>query len=134
MKRTRLSPVSKKTAKRLDECRDFRRELVAWVRHCEICGHDPERVERGGVRWMLCCHEIARGPLRLKALDQRYALLILCYRCHMARVHGDELWLEARQLAVLKKSRPEDYDLAAYNKLVGYGPKRITEADVGKWA
>jgi hypothetical protein len=36
------------------------------------------------------------------------------------------------QLAVLKKRRPADYDLAAYNRLIGLGPNRITEEDVSR--
>ncbi len=74
-----------------------------------------------------------RGPLRQKSTGKRFASLVLCYPCHMQRVHGNEDWPEARQLAVLKRSRPEDLDLPAYNKLKGYGPQRITESDLNKW-
>jgi len=122
--------ISKKTAARYDECRDFRRELVAEVGHCELCQHDPERVPPGQIRWSLQVHEIARGPLRQLAMDKRFAVLVLCFNCHFNRIHGNEHWPEARQLAVLKRSRPTDYNLKAYNELVGYGPERITDADV----
>lgn len=118
--------VSKKTAARNAECRDFRRNLVREVGRCELCD-DPRRRKRKGD---LCVHEIARGCHRSKALDKRFAVLVLCPRCHMQRIHGNETWPETRQLAILRKSRPCDYDLAAYNELVGYGPNRITEEEV----
>lgn len=81
----------------------------------------------------LCCHEIACGPHRQKALDKPFALLVLCWGCNEYAVTAKREWPEARQLAVLRARRPKDYDLPAYNALVGYGPDRITEEDVGKW-
>ena len=121
---------SKKTAARERECREFRRALVAEVGRCELCGHmgwvvpSTSAHKRG-----LCCHEIARGIHRQKALDQRCAILVVCPICH------DELdgWPEERQLAVLKRSRPANVDLAAYNALIGWGESRITAADVDAW-
>ncbi len=133
MKRTRLRRQSTKTRKRNRECREFRQELVAWVRHCEVCGHDPTRVQSGGVAWSLVCHEIARGPTRLSALDQSYAVLVVCFNCHQEIHFGKEPFPEAKQLACLKLSRPQDYDLQAYNALKGRGPNRITEEDVEEW-
>lgn len=124
---------TQKRRNRNDAVRETRRNLVREVGRCEICGHDPARVKPGNVAWALHVHEIARGPNREKALDQRYAVLVLCWRCHVERVHGDEDWPEARQLAVLKRRRPEDYDLAAYNTLIGRGPYRITEEGVAQW-
>ncbi len=100
-----------------------------WVRHCEICSHAPERSE-WKIRGKLCCHEISNGPLRQKSLDKAYAILVLCGDCNEDEVEDKAKWPQARQLAVLKKSRPDDYDLAAFNALVGYGPDRITESDV----
>ena len=125
-----MRPMSKKTAARTDECRPFREQLVLEVGRCEICGHDPSRVLSGDVAWALHVHEIARGPHRQKALDARYAVLVLCWHCHMERVHGNEDWPEARQLAVLRRSRPQDYDLVSYNALIGRGKNRITEEDI----
>jgi hypothetical protein len=122
--------TSKKTAARQRQCKALRKELIAEVGRCEICGHDPQRQLCGSVQWDLCVHEIARGAHRQKALDKRYAVLVLCWACHTMRIHGTEHWPEARQLAVLKRSRPDDYDLAAYNALIGYGQNRITEDDV----
>jgi hypothetical protein len=120
---------SKKTATRERECREFRLALVEEVARCEICGHRPDPTAPGYIRWRLFCHEIARGPSRQKALDKRFAILVLCPVCH-DEVDG---WPEAKQLAALKRSRPADLDLAAYNKLIGRGPNRIAQADVDAW-
>ena len=122
--------ISKKTAVRIAEATEFRRALVSEVQHCEICGHAPGRVGPGRVAWALHVHEIARGKHRNKALDKRFAVLVVCFRCHMEQLDSREQWPEARQLAVLKRSRPADYNLEAYNELVGHGSERITEADV----
>lgn len=112
----------------------FRENLKTTVGRCEICGKDHYRYVPGCQSFRLDVHEIARGVNREKALDKPYALLVLCAACHIQRIHGNEDWPEARQLAVLKRSRPGDYDLAKYNALVGYGPQRITEEDVDVWA
>ena len=100
-----------------------------------ICGHSPEHPSRVRPREcsQLCCHEIANGPFRQKALDQHYAILVLCSWCNGYEVEDMARWPEARQLALLRRMSPEDYDLAAYNALIGRGPNRITEEDVDKW-
>ena len=97
-----------------------------------ICGHSPSRPHRDKPREcsLLCCHEIANGPSRQKALDQPYALLVLCWACNGYEVTNKARWPESRQIALLKYKSPEAYDLAAYNKLIGYGPDRITEDDL----
>ncbi len=133
MKRTRLRRQSKKHAARAAECRDMRKALVAEVGHCELCGHDPRRVRPGAIAWALDAHEISRGPNRLKALDQRYCLLVVCRLCHMERLSSAAEWPEARQLSALKRSRPEDYNLAGYNGIVGRGLNRITQEEVDAW-
>lgn len=81
----------------------------------------------------LCCHEIACGPHRQKALDKPFAILVLCWFCNGEVVTDKARWPEARQLAVLKRKSPGDYDLAAYNLLRARNPNRITETDVDKW-
>ncbi|HDY64795.1 MAG TPA: hypothetical protein ENH84_01005 [Phycisphaerae bacterium] len=79
----------------------------------------------------LCCHEIACGTHRQKALDKPYALLVLCWWCNGYVVTDKGAWPEARQLALLKRRSPEDYDLVAYNLLVNpRAPNRITEKEV----
>jgi len=127
--------VSEKTAARIAEAREFRRDLVREVGHCEICGHDPRRVRPGKVRWSLCCHEILNGPLRMKCLDKRHSLLVLCWHCNSERVTDKKAWPEARQLAALRRSRPQDYDLAAHLRLKNpNAPAAITQAEVDAWS
>ena len=133
MKRTRLRRVSKKTAARFRACKPFRDRLIQEVGRCEICGHDPRRVRLGDIAWTLSVHEIANGADRQKALDKRYAVLVVCYRCHDERMNDGKTWPKARQLAALKRSRPQDYDLVAYRELVGLKPSAITEADVDRY-
>lgn len=122
--------VSKKRAKRNADVQACRLALKFRVDRCECCGYVP---------WLhhnsrrLDVHEIARGPNRDKALDQPYACLCVCSVCHDGPIASRAQWPEARQLAALKRSRPADYDLAAYNALVGRGPQRVTEEDVAKW-
>lgn len=126
MKRSRLRPRSRKFTKRARECQAGRAALVAEVGRCEIC-HVPLRLA------VLNVHEIANGPNRQKALDKRYATLVTCWVCNSDKLTDKSEWPESRQLAALKRSRPRDYDLAAYNALVGKGPERITEDDVTQW-
>ena len=124
---------SRKAKARAAETRDFRRELILEVGRCELCGHDPARFGNGAISWILACHEIARGNSRQDALDKPYAILVVCRYCHSEHLGNKGEWPQARQLAALKRSRPRDYDLAAFNELVGRGPNRITEKDVEQW-
>lgn len=98
-----------------------------------ICGHSPAN------RWRdkpaecsrLCCHEIANGPNRQKAIDKPYAILVLCWHCNGEEVENKAAWPEARQLALLQDRSPNDYDLAAYNYLMNpQAPNRITQEEV----
>jgi len=116
---------SKKTAARERACRPFCTQFRSDVDYCELCGN--KFTSYGYRRFEQ--HEIAGGPLREKARDKRYAILGLCYDCHR-RITNETGWPRARQLAILKRSRPTDYDLAAFNALVGFGKHRITEEDV----
>ncbi len=126
--------ISKKTADRETEARPFREQLKLEIGHCEICHHNPKEVQPGQVAWALHVHEIARGAHRLKALDKRFAVLVLCYPCHIDGVHGIGYWPEARQLAALMKSRDHDYNLIAYNRLINPdAPRRVTQTEVDVW-
>ncbi len=126
--------ISKNKARRDAECRPFREQLKREVGHCEICGHDPTRVKWGDIAWRLGVHEIARGPFRDRAQDKPYAVLVVCYRCHTERLSSAAEWPKARQLAALRRSRPEHHDLKAFNSLIDWGPDRISEEDVTAWA
>ena len=125
---------SKKAAARAAECREFRRAMVALIGRCEVCPYDPRTVRPGAIRWELCCHEILNGPLRQRCLDKPHSLLVCCWRCNSDVLTNKAAWPEARQLAVLRKSRPADYDLRAHNMLANpNAPYRITQAEVDAW-
>ena len=112
--------VSKIARKRQSSAAGFRKELIASVGKCESCG----------TRRQLCCHEIAGGPDRQKALDKAYALLVLCWPCNQS-MEIRSVWPQARQLALMKASRPEQFDLVAFNYLVNpRAPNRITADEV----
>lgn len=132
MKRTRLRRQSKKHAATERVAATLKAELMDKVGRCEICGHDPARVGWGGVAWRMDLHEIARGCHRAMARGKRFSSLLVCYPCHEDLGSAVE-WPESRQLAALRRSRPADYDLAAYIALVGRGPVRITEEEVDAW-
>lgn len=120
---------------RMAAARPIRMGLISKHRQCMICGHSPARPWRTKPREcsQLCCHEIACGAHRQKALDEPYAILVLCWWCNGMIVTDKAAWPEARQLALLQRKSPEDYDLAAYNQLIGRGPERITQEDVDQW-
>jgi len=107
-----------------------RTALKARVGRCEVCGR-PRNVRD------LAAHEIgrARGGVRQKALDQLYALLVVC-RCPDFATGCDchrltQAEPEARQLARLSLSRPEDYDLPAFLALTRpNAPLRILPAEI----
>ena len=125
-----MSRQSEKTAAKNRAGLALREQLIEEVGHCELCGHGPSGHHRGEyIMWAMELHHLIRG-LRP---NERYAVLLLCWSCHHLRIHGNEDWPDARQLAALKASRPRDDNLAEYNKLKGRGPKRITEQDVDDW-
>jgi hypothetical protein len=83
----------------------------------------------------LCCHEIANGPNRQKALDKPYAILVLCWHCNGTAVEDKAKWPQARQLALLQRVAPEHYNLPAFNALVNpRAPNRITQSEVDEWS
>lgn len=125
--------VSAKRQRRMREAKPIRDELIEKVGECEICGTSLSQPRRGMPMELsqLCCHEIANGPLREKALDQPYALLVLCWYCNGHEVVNKGEWPESRQLAVLAGSRPEDFDLEAFCYLMNpNAPNRVTLAEV----
>lgn len=120
----------------MDEVRGIRRALIEAHPSCMICGHSPRRPWRDKPREcsQLCCHEIANGNNRDKALDKPYAILVLCSYCNCHSVTDKSVWPESRQLAVLQQRSPSNYDLQAYNALVNpRAPMRIEESEVTTW-
>jgi hypothetical protein len=82
----------------------------------------------------LVVHEVAGGACRALSLDKPYACLVLCAYCNLYEVEDKRKWPQARQLAVLMRKSPEDYDLAAFNYLVNpNAPNRITQEEVDAW-
>ena len=124
---------SDKRRARMAEVRPIRQALIEKVGECELCGESPKNPSRGRPLELsqLCCHEIANGPHRNKALDKPYAILVLCWYCNGHEVTDKKKWPEAKQLALLGLSRPEDFDLQAFCELINpNAPNRVTYSEV----
>jgi hypothetical protein len=65
----------------------------------------------------LAVHEIASGTHRQKALDKPYAVLVLCWECNSGSFQDRAQWPESKQLALLARRRPKDFNLQAYLEL-----------------
>lgn len=115
--------------RRAAEAKPVRMQFIVEVDRCELCGRHRFS---GRYRTPLFVHEIARGFARQAALDQRCAILCLCGTCH-DRIHNETGWTYARQLSLLRKSRPADFDLAAFCRLIRRAPGAITEEEVNEW-
>ncbi|MEM1225968.1 MAG: hypothetical protein AAGJ40_09725 [Planctomycetota bacterium] len=133
LKRTRIKPQSERTRDREAEARPWRQQRVKDYGKCWICGTCPEKpIHPIADHNRICVHEIANvGGMRQRAMDKPFATLVLCWKCNLD-VEGPE-WPEVRQLALLQSKVPEDYDLVAYNELVGFGPNRIEQWEVDEW-
>jgi hypothetical protein len=122
-------------SKREAEAKPFRVQLVEVVGQCENCGCSPiNRQGRMPELTRLAVHEIASGVHRQKALDKPYAVLVLCWQCNSGPFQNRGEWPESRQLALLARRRPRDFDLAAYLELTSpKAPKRIEIHEVLAW-
>ena len=121
--------------KREAEARPFREKLVAEAGQCENCGCSPER-RHGRMPELvaLAVHEIASGPDRQKALDKPYAVLVLCWECNSGPFQNRGEWPESRQLALLARRRPKDFNLTAYLELTSpRAMRRIEIHEVLQW-
>lgn len=117
-----MRPVSKKRQELMKKVKPIRDALRAEVGCCEICGCS---------RGTLDVHEIARGVHRAASLDKPFALLIVCRACHDEKLSQPAEWPEARQLAILAKSRPAQFSLTAYLELTSpRAMQRIAIAEV----
>lgn len=82
----------------------------------------------------LAVHEIASGVYRQKALDKPYAVLVLCWECNSGPFQNRAEWPESRQLALLARRRPRDFNLTAYLELTSpKAIKRIEIHEVMEW-
>lgn len=118
-----MKRMSDKARKRYDEARPIREALRSEVHGCEICGYvGPFDI-----------HEVCRGVNRSKALDKRFALLVVCRRCH-EELGSASQWPQARQLAVLAECRLFDFDLKSYLELTSpRALNRITLEEVQEY-
>lgn len=118
-----MKRISDKARRRYAEAKPIREALRSEVQRCEVSGAvGPFDV-----------HEICRGVNRSKALDKRFALLVVCRAAH-EELGSASKWPEARQLAVLAERRLFDFDLKAYLELTSpKAPKRITLEEVQKY-
>lgn len=118
---SRIEKVKKKSdirKNRESEAKPFRKQLIANVGQCENCGCSPSnRQDRMPKLAKLDVHEISCGSHRQKSLDKPFAVLVLCWQCNSGPFHDRGQWPESRQLALLAKKRPKDFDLTAYLEL-----------------
>jgi|LakMenEpi03Aug12_release.lakeMendotaPanAssembly.Ray.scaffolds.fasta_scaffold01111_32 excisionase family DNA binding protein len=116
-----MKKMSDKARKRYQEAKPVRDALRAEVGRCEITGATGVPLD---------VHEICRGVNRSKALDKRFALLVVCRLAH-EELGSASKWPEARQLAWLAERRLYDFDLKAYLELTSpRAPNRITLEEV----
>lgn len=112
-----------KRAKRDRVADKWRKAQIAKVGRCEWCLKKRKPDD-------LTVHEIglARGGNRVHAQDKAFSTLVLCkIGCHQLLQNARE----TLELAVLKRSRPGEYDLAAHLFLTRPGaPKRIEPWEV----
>lgn len=102
-----MKAKSAKLRNREAEALPVRLALIERIGRCECCG---KRFPPN----MLACHEVAGGQWRQKALDQPYALLVVCQvKCHA--IVQDEP--KERQLARQYLSDAGRYDLEAFWRL-----------------
>ena len=131
MKRTRIKSVSAKRRARMDEVREFRRELVSKVGRCERCLYKPRPRD---LYVSLHCHEILNGPLREKTLDEPAALIVACWNCNSGPLNSKGDYPLARQLAIIKRFAPDRYDLEHVLHLRNpKAPSYVTEEEVDAW-
>lgn len=116
---------------RESEAKPFRDSLVLNVGECENCGCSPSNKQgRMAELVRLAVHEIASGTHRQKALDKPYAVLVLCWECNSGPFQDRSQWPESRQLALLARSRPKDFDLTAYLELTS--PRAMRRIEIGE--
>ena len=118
--------LSRKRAASLPDEQAFRAELMERINHtCEWCGAEPACDK----------HEIGRGKFRESCRMHWCAVLGLGPLCHgiLTRMPSDDATIAG--LAILRRSRPEDYSLEKFLELTTpHAPNRITEREVLAWS
>lgn len=116
-----MKRMSDKARERYLAAKPIRDALRSEVGRCEISG---------ATGLPLDVHEICRGVNRSKALDKRFALLVVCRRSH-EELGSAGKWPEAKQLAILAERRLFDFNLKAYLELTSpNAPNRVTLEEV----
>lgn len=135
------TPLKRRSAKRAKLDRSVaaaKRYLREECGECEACEHSPSNpwTDKPLQCSVLTVNEVRRGSgNRPKTMGYRHSTLVLCWYCNSVEFTKVWIWPEERQLALLKARRPEDYDLAAHNRLVNpRAPNRITQAEVDVYA
>lgn len=117
-----MRQISKKRRMLIEKVKPIRDGLREEVGHCEICKNHLG---------ILDVHEIGRGVYREACLGERCALLLVCRTCHDDKLSYVAEWTEARQLAVLARSRPFDFNLTRFLEITSpRAPKRIEIEEV----
>lgn len=137
--RTTYGPpkTSKRTRAEHDAIRKWREAFRREIGRCELCGHHPRNPWRDKPMQcsVLTVNEIARGNGRRgKSLTYRGGVLCTCWWCNSVTFDDASVWPIARQLALLKVRRPDDYDVEGFAKLIRpTAPQWVTDADVSVW-
>jgi cytochrome c553 len=104
-----------------------RRNFAFEFDHCFAC-NDKWKKDLS-IPFTLEVHEIARGPSRKQAVQERACWLLVCRRCHEEL--GDySKWPLARQLALKLLQDREHFDLRKFNVIRGRAPNAITMREV----
>ena len=99
-------------------------ELIARVGRCEFCRNNYGQTQ----------HEISRGSQRLTARLEPSCSVVVCQECH-ATLHELPKRIQVLiGLAILRRSRPEDYDLRRFIEIeCPHAPNRYQQRDIDLW-
>ena len=124
MQRSYIKRQSKKFRDRAKESKPIRDELIRETGKCQLCGSRRE----------LSCHEILRGGLRQKVLNEPSCLIVACWGCNSGPLNRQGEWPLARQLALILETAPERYDLARVMFLRNpNAPYFVTQEEVNEY-
>lgn len=118
-RKKRMRRVSLKRQRLMRLVSGPRRAFLAEFPVCWACSDEPSAH----------VHEMASGPDREKALEDRAAWFAVGEKCHRV-IHLTSKWPLEKQLAVKKKYDPEHYNRVRVNKLRGRMKNAITAKQV----
>lgn len=119
----------------MKDAEPIRSQLIESVGECQVCGHSPKHPHRGKPAECsnLACHELLGGPLRDKTLDEPCGLLVVCWLCN-GELEDRTEWPHARQLSLILRDRPDDYDLERFCWLRNENaPRYVEQHEVEEW-